>query len=230
MPEHATLADQVVEQIVRLIETQDLEAGEELPAVGELAERFAVSRPVVRDALRTLSARGILVTSQGRQARVSTPSADVLGQVMEFRLRRRSIDIADVFAVRELIETEAARLAAARVASGASTASDIAAALERMLADDRREFMDADVRFHVAIADAAGNAVLSFLLEALDGVLREVRERTYDARDGAGRSHEETRMEHRAILDAIAGGDPVAAGEAMHAHLSSTVADVGGGD
>lgn len=226
--QRGTLADQVAFRLVQRIESEGLRPGDALPPVAYLAEQFGVSRLVVREAIRTLSAREILVASQGRQARVAMPSAAVLGQIIEFRLRQRSLNLADLFDLRELIESEAARLAAESARAGRADASGAAAALEGVhAASDRETFMRRDVEFHDAIAGMAGNSLLVFILEAFREVLLRARELTYDARSQGGRSHEETIAEHRAILDAIEAGDPAAAADAMRAHIASTVADVG---
>jgi GntR family transcriptional repressor for pyruvate dehydrogenase complex len=226
--QRATLADQVAYRLVEHIEVNDLEPGSELPPVGELAETFGVSRLVVREAIRTLAAREILVSSQGKQARVSTPSAAVLAQIIEFRLHQRSLSMGDLFAVRRLLECETARLAAQAVADGYGDPLPAQTALDVMASGvDRETFVIRDVEFHAVIAQVAGNSLLSFMLDSLGGVLRQARAITYDARSQAHRSHDETVAEHRAVLDAIVAGDPDAAVRAMREHLESTAADVG---
>ncbi|MGV8978316.1 MAG: FadR/GntR family transcriptional regulator [Cellulomonas sp.] len=228
--QRATLADQVAYRLVEHIEANDLEPGSELPPVGELAETFGVSRLVVREAIRTLAAREILVSSQGRQARVSTPSAAVLAQIIEFRLHQRSLSMGDLFAVRRLLECETSRLAAQAVADGNGDPRLARTALDVMASGvEPATFVSRDVEFHAAIAQVAGNGLLSFMLDSLDGVLRQARALTYDARSATHRSHDETVAEHRAVLNAIVAGDPDAAVRAMSEHLESTAADVGAG-
>lgn len=222
-----TLTDQAATQLVRWIEETGLQPGDELPAVAELASGLSVSVPVVREAIRTLSAREILVTGQGRRARVASPSARVLGQLIEYRLRRQSLDLRDLMAVRELVETEAARLAAEHV-GGADALSTALEAMER--ASDRETFIAADLAFHGAIAAAAGNGVLTFLLESLAGVLADARRRTYDARQRTIGHHDETLAAHRRLLTAIASGDSDAAVLVMRDHFRDIAADVAATD
>ncbi|WP_344386457.1 FadR/GntR family transcriptional regulator, partial [Streptomyces aureus] len=99
-----TLFDQVAGEIVDLIEESGLEPGDDVPSEGELAARFGVNRLAVREAIRVLSAREILVSSQGRPARVNVPSARVFGQILQFRLRQQSLEVADVLDARGAIE------------------------------------------------------------------------------------------------------------------------------
>jgi GntR family transcriptional repressor for pyruvate dehydrogenase complex len=73
-----TLADQVAEGLIAQIGRMGLNVGDEIPPESEIAQEFGVNRLVVREAIRTLAAREILVSSQGRPARVSTPSARTL--------------------------------------------------------------------------------------------------------------------------------------------------------
>lgn len=225
-----SLADQVASELVRWIEREGLVPGAELPPVAELADVLGVSVPVVREAIRTLAARELLVTGQGRRIRVGAPSARVLGQLIEYRLRRRSLEPHDLVATRQLVEVEATRLTAVRVASGEVDPSVIVTALETMerSAGHREDFVAGDVAFHAAIAESSGNGVMALLLEALTDVLTDERRRTYDARQRTVGNHDQTILGHRRVLDAIVAGDPAAAESTMRAHFADVAADLDG--
>ncbi|MFJ4680473.1 MULTISPECIES: FadR/GntR family transcriptional regulator [unclassified Kitasatospora] len=224
-----TLSDQIVREIIAEIKERDLRAGDEIPAEGELAERHGVNRLVVREAVRTLVARGVLVSSQGRRARVAVPSPTVLEQILEFRLSQNSMELRDLIETRRVIEGELARRAASRVAAGQGSVdgAELALAAMRERTGDRDAFIAADLAFHQALADLADSNVLSFILSAMNGVLLDARRTSFQGREERGSSHQETVDAHREILDAVVAGDPDAAAGAMARHLTETGHDLG---
>ncbi|WP_129667929.1 FadR/GntR family transcriptional regulator [Phytoactinopolyspora endophytica] len=223
-----TLAEQVASELVERIERMALRPGDPIPPESQLAEDFGVNRLVVREAIRMLAAREILVSSQGRQARVSTPSARVLAQMLDFRVRQESLSLEDVIQTRRLVECEVARLAARRVRSGEAGVTETAALLEAMsgAVDDRDKFVDLDVKFHAAISEAAGAELLRLILTSFETILLRARRSTYDARAARGEGHEVTLRAHRSILAAIEAGDEQGAAAAMEEHLQETKRDI----
>lgn len=223
-----TLADQVAQRIVDQIETLRLRPGDELPPEAELARRFQVNRLAVREAIRTLAAREILVSSQGRPARVTTPSGRVFGQLLDFLHHQRALDFADLLDTRRVLETELARRAALQVRDGEASVDDAAAILDRMSANlgNRDTFVALDVAFHGELARAAASPTLQLILESLETVLFRARLRTYDGRYQRGLGQSATVTAHRAILDAVAAGDADAAAAQMASHLAVTAADL----
>ncbi|MYW02832.1 FadR/GntR family transcriptional regulator [Streptomyces sp. SID3343] len=224
----STLADRMAEQIIERIMTLGLRPGDEVPSEGELARQFGANRLAVREAIRTLVAREILVSSQGRPARVTVPSSRVFGQMLEFRLRQQSLDLDNLVDTRRVIEGELVRRAAQRVAAGEVDAAPARALLEEMAGrqHDRDRFVELDVAFHHAIAELAGNRMLTLILESLEGVLLESRRASFEGRTRAGLSQGRALLAHARILDAIVGGDPDAAAGAMAEHLSDTIQDL----
>lgn len=224
-----TLADQVVSSIVGLIEQRHLRPADEIPAEGELARLFGVNRLVVREAVRTLVAREVLDSRQGRPARVTVPSPRVLAQIVEFRLGQQTLGMEDLLDTRALIEVELAGRAAERVARGEADATVAARVLTRAIGQSmsREDFIDLDIAFHDAIASLSGAELLRLMLTSLQGVMRRARETTYDGRARRGRTHAGTTEHHRLVLEAVAAGDPTRARAAMHDHLTETRADLG---
>lgn len=225
-----TLSVQVAERITDHILSNALKPGAEIPPESELAERFGVSRLVVREAIRMLSAQEVLLVSQGRQAKVAVPSARVLGELLRFRVRQESLDFADLMTTRQLIEAETARRAAERVVEAGVSSTELEEALAAMKEHraERESFIAFDVAFHRAIARMAGNSVLELLLDAMEDILREARRASWQGRMLAEGQHESTVAAHAAILEAIRRGDPDGASAAMRAHLETTERDLGG--
>jgi GntR family transcriptional repressor for pyruvate dehydrogenase complex len=152
-----TLSDHVAAELQSRIVSGRLTPGERLPTEAELCALFGVSRSVVRDAVRTLSSRGLISVRQGHGMEVAEITDDGLSQALIILLMRSDLSVHDVLEAREVIETELAGLAATR-----ATQADLER-LERELAS-----------FGEAVAkqdwDAAGNSHLQFHLALLDAV------------------------------------------------------------
>lgn len=203
-------------------------SGELMPSEAELAQRFEVSRGVVREAIRGLEERGLVDVRQGRGAMVTDSSGwDVLdSQVMAALVAGGGAGaaLAELLHCRELIEIDAAGLAAER-ATGEQL-SRMSEAYARMVgaaertpltAEAERTFYSADLEFHRYIVHASHNRVLMRLLEPIQHTLRQ-------ARPALARPEERIEgslPEHARILSAIAEGDAEKAREAMTGHLST---------
>lgn len=217
------MARQVIERIGEL----GLQAGDEIPSEGELARAFGVNRLVVREALRILAAREMVLSRQGKQAQVSVPSYQVIGQLVMFRMRQRSFTVEQLFDTREVLEEALVEAAARRVRDGsADTAQAARLAAEMERADDRDSFIDIDVDFHRALAVLADNDLMLLLVDSLHDVLLNARRASYDGRSKRGESHARTVQAHKEILRAVERGEPEAAKAAMRAHLAETRADL----
>jgi GntR family transcriptional repressor for pyruvate dehydrogenase complex len=225
-----SLSDQAVEQILELIADNGLRPGDSIPAEGELATRFGVNRLVIREAVRTLVAREVLQSGQGRPAVVTVPSADVVSQVLKFRLTQDVIDYEQLIEARGLLEGSLVRVAAARHQEPPAVAHlhTAAAELAHMAAEGvtRDDFIRHDVRFHAALAHASGNQLLCLFLDALEKTLTNVRMASYGGRERRGESHAVTITAHQEILDAVRQGDADRAAAAMQRHLAATSADL----
>src|SRR5919201_4844767 len=113
----ASVVDSVIERIEELIFSR-LEPGEVLPSEGKLAEALEVSRLSVREATRTLAARGLLEISKGRRPRVAVPSGSLVGDFFQIAVRRDPRALLDLLEVRRALEVHIAALAAQRATSG----------------------------------------------------------------------------------------------------------------
>jgi GntR family transcriptional regulator, transcriptional repressor for pyruvate dehydrogenase complex len=221
-----TLSDQVADGIVDMLVARGLGPDESIGSEQELAAQFGVSKLVVREAIRTLAARGILRPSQGKPATVQVPGSDILAQLLEFRMHFTELGLEDLLATRRLIEGELAFEAAADPAGAWST--DARAALDRMRAavGELDRFIAADLDFHRAIAWGGRNELLRLVLESLEGLLLTTRQATMQGRAARGKDDAGVIAAHARILDAIEAGDAEGARDAMHAHLDETLRDL----
>lgn len=190
-------------------------AGERLPSERELAVRHGVSRPVVREALRTLIERHLVEVIPGRGAFVRGVRATDVAPGMDALLRRRQPTPRDLVEARTMLECTAAEIAATRVQE-----SDLAAmedALARLDgAADVIERARYDLAFHLAIARAAHNPVIDTMFGAISGLTIELMLRSLADPIVAPTSL----PYHAAIVDTIKSHDGRAAREAMANHLA----------
>lgn len=226
---HSPTADEIVRQIERLILEGILRVGERLPGERDLAARMEVSRPVLRNALKSLDAKGILVTRHGG----GTYVADVIGQIftrpMMELIAAHSRATADYLEYRREIEGIAAELAAKRATR------DDKVLLSRIIAqmeaayhrNDFDEEAGMDVEFHNAVGECAHNVILLHTLRSCyrllaDGVFYN-RSLIYGYPGARSRLLEQ----HRAIYQAVMDGDPAAARKASEDHIAFVERAVG---
>jgi len=215
-----TLTRRVTEQVEQLILDDLLRPGDKLPAERDLALRFQVSRTVIREAIRSLAAHGLVEVRQGKGTTVSIPSVESLQRPLTLLLRtnQRDLDHKKVLEVRRTLEIEIAGIAAER-----RTSSDLDT-LEHILEDrsetksSREEFVEWDVAFHAALARATQNELFSLLLDSVATVMRKVREIGFDVPGTPERAY----RFHRRILDQVTAGNSSGARRAMQEHLAES--------
>jgi len=207
----------VAQQIERMIIDEGLKPGVKLESGRDLGQRFGVSRTVIRDALAALQQRGLIEQRPGVGVFVCDGSGSAVATLFGQMLRLDAISLQELVDARLLIEVHNAELAARH-----ATEDDIARLnqlVEAMeTARNGRRFIEADVEFHVALAAAAGNRVLSAVLQGLHPVLIDAMT--------IGLAIEEARpaavIDHRDLIDLIVRKDATGAGASMAVHLKRT--------
>ena len=220
--EHSRTADEVVSQVESLILEGVLRAGDRLPGERELSRQFDVSRPILRDALKVLDTRGLIVTKHGGGTHV----ADVIGQVftkpvLDLIANHRKASV-DYLEYRREMEGISAEYAARRITDADRALLD--RIMERMSAAHERadfeEEAEIDVEFHHAIGECAHNVIL---LHTLRSCYRLLSDGVFQNRllvfmlPGA---RDRLLAQHRAIHAAVTGGDPPAARKAAMDHIT----------
>jgi len=201
-----------------------LRLGGRLPAERALAEQLGVSRASVREAVRVLEAMGVVRAGVGSGPEAGTvvvaDPAVPLSAAVRLHLGTRALPIGDVVDARVLLETWAAAAAATH---GAGTPA-LARAGELLRAMDEETlsadaFHRLDAEFHVALAEAAGNVLVTAVMVALrEAVHSYVMTAVAALPDWAGTARR-LRAEHAGILAAVRAGDPVTATESVRAHI-----------
>lgn len=201
--------------------------GSMLPGDLELAEQFGVSRTVLREAMKTLAAKGMILPRAGVGTRVTGTTlwnffdADVLSWHIA-----NGIDgefLGHLFDMRRSFEPQAARLAAGRFAE-ADIAAMRAAAEAMRTAATIEDFSLADLQFHLAMLSASGNPFMHSVGTVIEAALVASFQLSSPAHE-----HRETVADaHERITDAIAAGDPVAAEAAARAVIDAGLIRVTG--
>ncbi len=210
--------DRVVAVLTELITSGALASGDFLPSEATLCRQLGVSRPTVRMALRTLETRGLIVTKHGVGVRVTDRTRQAVTDSIGLMLRRQGAEPRDMLEVRLMLEGQGAALAAKRATDEdcAAMAAAIDALRNRTLSVDQN--VEADLAFHLRVAEASKNGVLVALIHAIRGLLRDTIAATYAV---DGRIDDRLR-EHTRVLEAVIARDPEAAEAAMRDHLRRT--------
>lgn len=217
------LYQRVAASITSAIEAGRWAPGSRLPGERDLAEEYKVSRPTIREAMIALEMKGWIEARHGSGLYVTRRDHGT-GQ----REEALNFDVGafDLTEARILFEGEAAALAAVSITD--EQLDELDALLAAMAAEDSGEpsVMDADHRFHVAIASATGNAAIRSVIEYLwDLRIRSPLAANMFAR--AKRGGITPRVEeHRPIIAALRARDPHAARSAMRRHLRGVVDDL----
>jgi GntR family transcriptional regulator, transcriptional repressor for pyruvate dehydrogenase complex len=215
----------VVNQLEELI-FQNFEPGGRLPSENDLAKQLGVSRLTLREATRSLQARGLVTITKGRRPIVSHPTSGPVQEFFAYAIRRDPRRLLDLLEVRRALEVHAANLAATRARRGSLAAMESAIDAMRLAGGVSSAFNEADIRFHECLAEATGNQILIFLVEALAEPLRESRIRSFEGHLAQGLGVEAVIDQHRAILAAIERHNGEEAASAMKAHLQTTERDL----
>lgn len=215
MPE--LLAGTLLDRIV----TGTLIPGEVIPTERELTQTFRVGRSSVREGLRILESRGLIV-ADGRGRFVVAEPTRPLHRGLELLLSLEAADFSELFEVRNILEVESAGLAAdRRTELDLRSLGEAVAEMEGWL-DAAHLYVEADLRFHVGIALATGNRITAHLMHAIRGLLERA---LVDIFRIAG-SAESSVVQHQRILEAITASDPTAARRRMREHLTKVERDV----
>ncbi|SER73273.1 DNA-binding transcriptional regulator, FadR family [Tranquillimonas rosea] len=196
--------------------------GDRLPSEARLTERFDVSRTVVREAIAGLRADGLVEPRQGAGVFVLQPPPDPPG-LFEIADYEKISSIIEMLELRVAVEMEAAALAALRHSPAQEETIFAAELAVREGMAEGRPTTEADLAFHLAIADATNNPRFREFLEALG--VSMIPRAALQAENGTRSPTDYIEMisaEHLSIAEAISAGEPERAREAMRGHLKKS--------
>ncbi|QVQ53484.1 FadR family transcriptional regulator [Spiractinospora alimapuensis] len=215
----ASAVSEIVSQLVSRILAGDIPPGGKLPPERRLAENLGVGRSAIREALKALDLLGLIEIRQGDGTYLSQGTSSLLPQVVEWGMLLGTPQTLDLIETRSHLEVILARLAAERITD--DEASALRTCLTRMgFAESAADFARADTEFHLTIAAAARNQVLSDILSSIKSllhvwVLRVIRQTG---------ERESVIEQHQAILDAVVSRSPDGAAAAMDQHMRTVTA------
>jgi GntR family transcriptional repressor for pyruvate dehydrogenase complex len=214
-----SLVEKVANELSEAIITGRLTRGTRLPSERDLGDQFGVSRTVIREAVRSLAARGLVAVTSGRGVEVVGVDARAVVDSLRLFLRgTRSFDVRQIIEMRGTVEVATAGYAAIRATEeDRARLAELCEEHERLLAaGDIPAASRVDFEFHRALAAASGNDLFLVMLDSVGDMLREMRDRAYD-RKGVGESG---LREHREILGLVDAKDEQGARAAMAKHLA----------
>lgn len=217
-----SLDTRVVTYIRDLIEAGSLSPGDRLPAERDLAAQLGVSRTVLREALHTLAAFGLVDLQHGRGVFITAGSTRATAERLTLALpvNDSAQRLHDLFEIRRVLEGAAAEWAAERATE--AQIAELRAIVREADAIYAHEPLDVaaagalDARFHATLAAASANRILVQLMVALVDELGVSRGRSLSI---PGRP-QKSAQQHERLLDAIAAHDASAARRAMLQHLN----------
>lgn len=202
-----TLSQKIERKIEEAIRQKKLVPGAKLPSEKELCESFAVSRTALREALRRLSARGLIVIRKGSGMIVSEIKIeDAINSLnLYYDLKFDSNLITQIIEVRRLFEPEIARLASRnRTDEDIKLMRENIAELTKCDPDNTQLEVDMINRFHMNLSKATGNPIIIISMEPIYSLLPRMRNLIYANVEG---EKEYTLRLQQAILDAVEAQD-----------------------
>jgi GntR family transcriptional repressor for pyruvate dehydrogenase complex len=217
-----TLAEQAARNLMAFIESQELKPGKLLPPETKLAADLGVSRPIIREALKSLEGKGIITIVSGKGAVVRPLDRQTLQLFFQRAVQMEHETIIDLMELRKGVEVQSAALAAQR-----RTPEDLAQ-LTNIVAEMRRNlhmpdsYVELDMAFHQLIAATTRNAMIFHLVgavrEAISGALHENM-----LRPQTNEHLERVQAGHEAILASLERADVEEAERSMAVHFDEAI-------
>ena len=212
------VTDEIVKRLVSLILDEGLKPGDKLPSERQLMEKFSVGRSSLREAVKTLTALGVVEVSVGEGMFVGRGEMQVLSKPLSWALLMGEGSTREVIDARRVVEVELAGMAAAHATDEEIAAIGEQLATMRANIDQPSEvYSRTDLEFHLRVARAGHNRVLYHMLDTLRQILRVWIVEVISGYEDKLESY----SEHVPIYEGIRTHDVAAARVAMAKHLDS---------
>ncbi|MFZ5939633.1 MAG: FadR/GntR family transcriptional regulator [Bacteroidota bacterium] len=217
-----TLSQKIERTIESAIREKKLTVGSKLPTEREMCESFGVSRTALREALRRLSARGLIKINKGSGMYVSEIKIEdaIKSLNLYYDLKFDKNLLSQIVEVRRLFEPEIARLAAKnRKKEDIIELEKNLREFEACDPDNTQKEADLDNKFHLSITKSSGNPIMQITMEPIYSLLPRMRTYIYANIEG---EKDHTLNSHKKLLAAIKEGDTELAYDIMKKHLDRT--------
>jgi GntR family transcriptional regulator, transcriptional repressor for pyruvate dehydrogenase complex len=214
--------EEVAETIHEMIRNGQLKPGNKLDSVQQLAENFQVGRSAIREALSALKAMGLVEMKQGEGTYIREFEVDQINFPLSTAILMNKKDVLDLLEVRKIIETGAVMVAASRRSETHLKTMETLLNEMKEVQGDEELGEKADLKFHLAIAEASENAMLANLLNQISELMVETMKETrriwlYSKQTTTTKLYKE----HMEIYEAVKSQDQERAMQAMLTHIEN---------
>lgn len=218
------VSEEVVDYIQSKIREGDLTPGDKLPSEQVLSEELQISRASLREALQKLEVAGVIDIKHGKGSFISSnPSVKALKNLIPPLLLSINQGVIKLLEARRFVEIGTARLAAENAAQ--KHKEELKKCIKKMEqaieGENTEDFQQADLDFHLTVAESSGNEVLARLLDALRNLMVEQLNVILQV---PGRMESSLKY-HRKVYEAIVNGDGEKAGKVIDSHISNAEED-----
>jgi GntR family transcriptional regulator, transcriptional repressor for pyruvate dehydrogenase complex len=206
----------VADKLQEFIVQSHYNEGDLLPTERKLTEMLGVSRTVVRESFKILTQKGLLEIRPGKGAVVTRPNTDVIAGMIELQMSFTKGDTqAKLVEVRRTLETEIVALAAQRRNKTDLQYLEETVATMDANRDNQLVCNEADLNFHLGLAQASHNELYGILLAPIRGLLFQAMEQVFDVKNATNEAIDH----HQRILACVKAGNADNARLEMQAHL-----------
>lgn len=211
------LSDQIIEEIKESILKGELKPGDRLPSERELADKMAVGRTTIREALKGVEAMGI-VTRTNEGTVVNDYITSIFSDPLTQKLILKALSYKELMEVRKVLEIAMVGLAAERASDeDIQQLEEALASMQTEQPIDLDKFVEVDIAYHEAIAEATHNLVFQELFHTVRELMLEQQRKVVEDEEIIHHSL----SYHQKILDAIKNRDKDMAKSLMREHLNS---------
>jgi GntR family transcriptional repressor for pyruvate dehydrogenase complex len=211
-----TLSDLVAQQLIRLVQN-DLKEGDRLPSERDLMSQLGVGRSSLREALRSLAMMGLVETRTGEGTFVTANRSSIFQKPLEWGIFHGDKSLKDVMEARALLEVAMLELAVDRVTdSELDRMEEAVTKMEKTEPPDLEDFLEADLEFHVLLAEATRNDVLHDTVNLIHRIIAEEKSHSINTIE----DYRKSARYHRKILESVREKDISAAKREMAEHMA----------
>lgn len=218
--------EEVADSILNMIEKQDLNPGDKIESVEQLAENFGVSLSAVREALSGLRSMGVIETRQGKGTYINAYNSSNIVFSAKTAFLMNMDDVKELYELRKFLEASTANLAANSRNEEDLKLIEIALLKMRDAKEDEQSASSADTEFHWAITQATHNNLFIKLMDSVADTMSKTIQETRKVLLHSNHQIDELYVEHRRIYEAIKDKNPIKAQKYMYEHLERVNSDL----